>query len=109
MSRGADYLRTLGMTDEQITKLQAELDQHKAEADHLIDHAVRLHRGSLSEAAIEGSLIRDHLADHDERHLRGVLSCILSRAGQLAATVEALSRDKADLTAALAAAREAQA
>lgn len=106
MSRDADYLRTLGMTDEQITKLQAELDQHKAEADHLIDHAIRLHRGSLPEAALEAAAIRDHLADHDERHLRGVLSCILSRAGQLTATVEALSRD---LTTALAAAREAQA
>lgn len=106
MSRATDYLRTLGMTAEEIAKIQAELDQRKAEADHLIDHAQRLHRGSVENAAIEGALIRNHIVDHDETQLRALLSALLARAGQLACAVETLSAEKDRLTAALAAAQK---
>lgn len=109
MSRATEYLRTLGMSDEQITQIQAQLDQHQAEADHLIDHAVRLHRGSVEQAALEGALVRTHIDAYDETDLRGVFALVLGRAGHLAATIEDLSRVKARLEAELAAAREAQA
>lgn len=103
VSRATDYLRKIGMPDEQITALQAELDQHHASVDHLIDHAVRLHRGTVEHAALEGLLIRVHveaLADAEVRTLFGVL---VSRAGQLAAKVEDLGKQRDDLRAALAA------
>jgi hypothetical protein len=109
MSRATDFLRTLGMSPEQITKIQAELDQAKAEADHLIDHAQRLHRGTVENAAIEGILIRNHIVDHNETQLRGLFSALLARAGELACAIETLSADNNRLTAALAVAQGGEA
>lgn len=74
--------------------------------DHLIDHAQRLHRGTVENAAIEGILIRNHIVDHDETQLRGLFSALLARAGELACAVESLGTEKDRLTAALAAAQK---
>jgi len=91
MSRDTDFLRRLGMPENLITKIQADLDQALAEADHLIDHALRLHRGDVETAAVEGLLIRSHIANHDEHQLRRLLAALIGRSGQLAAAVEDLS------------------
>lgn len=109
MSLAADYLRQLGMPDEQITKVQAELDQATAEVDHLIDHAVRLTRGTVTEAAIQGLAIRSHIEGktRDEQHR--LLSALIVRAGQLASSVETLIQERDALKTALAAAQEGQA
>lgn len=109
MSRATDYLRSIGMPDETITKMQAELDQATAEADHLIDHAIRLHRGSIAEAALQGLAIRSHIEDKDESQMRALLSVLLTRSGQLASTVETLVKEREDLKAALAAAQGGEA
>lgn len=109
MSEATDFLRKLGMPDAIITKMQADLDQSMAEADHLIDHAVRLHRSSVAAAALEGAAIRIHIVDHDEDQLRRLLAALISRSGQLADTVERLSIENTPLQTALAAERGAQA
>lgn len=106
MSRGTDFLRSLGMPDEHITKMQAELDQCTAEADHLIDHARRLHAGTVEGALVEGLAIRGHIDANDADQQRRLLAALISRAGQLAAAVEELSIQKTALEAALAAAQE---
>ena len=109
MSRATDYLRQLGLPDEQITAMQAELDQATAEADHLIDHALRLNRGSIAEAAIQGLVIRGHIdaLTPDAKH--HLLSAIVVRAGQLAHAVETLNEKTKRLEAALAAVQGATA
>lgn len=106
MSRATDYLRSLGIPDEQVTKMQAELDQATAEADHLIDHAIRLHRGSITEAAVQGIAIRGHIDGKDENQMRALLAALIMRTGQLASAVETLSVEREGLKTALAAARE---
>lgn len=105
MSEASDYLRNLGMPSEQITALTAELDQAIAEANHLISHALRLERGTLAVAAIEGLAIRDHIdaKTPDEQHK--LLSATLVRAGQLAGVVENLTTENERLEAALAVAQ----
>lgn len=109
VTRATDYLRKHGMSEEQITKMPAELDQHTAESNHLIDHALSLHRGTVEHAAMEGLVIRAHVAAFDDTQLRSLFGVVLLRAGELAAAVEDLSRDKTRLEAALAAAQEATA
>lgn len=106
MSRATDYLRNHGMPEEQITQLQAELDQHTAESNHLIDHALSLHRGSVEHAAMEGLVIRAHVAAFDDAQLRRLFGVVLMRAGELAAAVEDLRAEKTRLETALAAAQE---
>lgn len=108
MSRDTDFLRKLGMPDDKITALQAELDQKTAEADHLIGHAVRLHRGSVEVAAIEGLAIRGHIDAIEPDQLRKVFGVVVSQAGQLACALESLSAENARLTDALAGAQEGQ-
>lgn len=103
MSRATDYLRQLGLPDEQITAMQAELDQATAEADHLIDHALRLNRGSIAEAAVQGLVIRGHIDALTIEAKHNLLSVVIVRAGQLANAVETLNREKKRLEAALAA------
>lgn len=109
MSRATDYLRALGVPDEEISRMQAELDQSSAEADHLINHAVDLHRASVEGAALEAVIIRGHIDAYDVERQKSVLIALTSRAGQLAAKVEDLITEKTALQAELALAREAKA
>lgn len=106
MSLANDFLRSLGMSDDQITSAHASLDQDRAEADHLIDHGLSLFRGSLENAAIEGTLIRSHLETKDEGKLRDLLAALIIRAGGLADVVERQMKEIARLKAETPAAAE---
>lgn len=109
MTTAADFLRMAGMPEEAITKMQAELDQATAEADHLIDHAKLLTTGSIPHAALQGMLIRGHLDALTDEKKQAVLPAVLVRAGELAAAVEQLNAENRRLETELRAAREATA
>ncbi|WP_449408040.1 hypothetical protein [Microbacterium maritypicum] len=109
MTSAADFLRMAGLTEEAITKMQAELDQATAEADHLIEHAKCLTTGSIPHAAFQGMLIRGHLEALSDEKKHAVLPAVLVRAGELAAAVEQLNTENRRLEADLRASREAHA
>lgn len=82
-----DFLHDAGYTDNDITRSQAEIDQAKAEVDHLIDHALALHLStSPDESVIIAGAIRAHVAG-SKQPPAALVAMLLSRSGQLAATV----------------------
>lgn len=108
----ADQLRAAGIhvTDDELTLARAAMDQASAEAKHLINHGLAIHRGTAQEGIQEGVLIRSHIGEHGDlpESAIALLTALAYRGGCLAHTVLELDAEKNALAAELAAVREGQ-
>lgn len=111
-----DYLRAAGIhiTDEQLTREKANLDQFRAEADHLIDHALTArHTDKPAEASAQVLAITGHIQEHVRRNGNptGLLTTLIFRAAMIAdslvtcdAKLQQMTAERDEALAALAAA-----